>query len=339
MACPAISNTRTIGDRRDEHVPDCDTGTHAVVTPPKSRNSGHSSHLTGSDGGSRLSRNSSRFEACSLRQRFRTRPARRALRSADCCSTFSILRRGQADRRHYPSRPTRLVSVISPLSPATSRCGKLRNTRSSSARTSRVGRARVHSGPIESRSGELSIDSSVTLRRSTLAPRSEGNATQSTSIGCLCTIRTRWHPVVKELSGALRAAVGIAARGATEDQETAVAYIEASAEWQRLDPADRETILAASGLSAVTLPAVSTDDELLKALDATPLAAWTERRQAIPAKVGAARAAVAKKLEPKSVTVTPAAATLRTEVEVDAYIAELRERLIQHVANGETIII
>jgi hypothetical protein len=46
-ACPAISNTRTVCDRRDEHVPDSDTGPHAVVTPPKSRNSGPSSHLTG----------------------------------------------------------------------------------------------------------------------------------------------------------------------------------------------------------------------------------------------------------------------------------------------------
>ncbi len=47
VACPAISNTRTIGDRRDEHVPDSDTGPHAVVTPPQLRNSGPSSHLTG----------------------------------------------------------------------------------------------------------------------------------------------------------------------------------------------------------------------------------------------------------------------------------------------------
>ncbi len=47
MACPAISSTRTIGDRRDEHVRASDTGLQVVVTPPKSRNSGPSSHLTG----------------------------------------------------------------------------------------------------------------------------------------------------------------------------------------------------------------------------------------------------------------------------------------------------
>ena len=94
-----------------------------------------------------------------------------------------------------------------------------------------------------------------------------------------------------------------------------------------------------SGLSAAAVPPVGSDDELLKALDATPLSAWAERRQAIPAKVAAARAAAAKKLEPKSVTVTAPPAHLRTEAEVDAYLAELRERLLQHIANGETIII
>jgi hypothetical protein len=146
-------------------------------------------------------------------------------------------------------------------------------------------------------------------------------------------------PLVKELSDALRSAVVDAAKGARDEQEKAMADIEASGEWQQLDLADREPILAASGLAASGVPSVATDDELLKALDATPLSSWAERRQAIPAKVAAARASAAKKLEPKSVTVTPPAATLRTEAEVDAYLATLRERLFQHVANGETVII
>jgi len=146
-------------------------------------------------------------------------------------------------------------------------------------------------------------------------------------------------PLIKEVTDALRGAVVDAAQGAKNDQEKALADIEASAEWQRLDPDDREPILAMSGLSAAAVPAVGSDDELLKALDVTSLSAWAERRQAIPAKVAAARAAVAKKLEPKSVTVTAPAATLRTEADVDAYLTALRERLLQHVTNGETIVI
>ncbi len=146
-------------------------------------------------------------------------------------------------------------------------------------------------------------------------------------------------PLVKDLCDALRTAVVDAAAGALEDHTKALQDLEASAEWQQLDPSDRDDLLASSGLTAVSAPVVGSDTELLKALDETPLSVWKERRQAIPAKVAAARAAAAKKLEPKSVTVMAASATLRTEADVDAYVSALRERLLQHIADGETVII
>lgn len=146
-------------------------------------------------------------------------------------------------------------------------------------------------------------------------------------------------PLIKELSDALRAAVLDAASSVKDDQADAVLGLEASVEWQGLDPADRTTILEHAGLTAIAVPAVGSDDELLKALDTTPLNTWVERRQAISAKVAAARATAAKKHEPKSVTITTPAATLRTEADVDTYLTALREQLLLHIANGETIII
>jgi hypothetical protein len=146
-------------------------------------------------------------------------------------------------------------------------------------------------------------------------------------------------PLIKELSDALRTAVLKAANVVKDEYAKGVGDVEASAEWQQLDPGDRAPILEASGLTAANVPAVASDDELLKALDAMPLNMWVERRQAIAAKVAAARAAAAKKLEPKSVTVTAPPATLRTETEVDTYVAALRKQLLQYVADGQTIII
>jgi hypothetical protein len=146
-------------------------------------------------------------------------------------------------------------------------------------------------------------------------------------------------PLIKEVSDALRSAVVVAANSAKDEQEKALGDFAESAEWMKLDPAERTPILASAGLTETTVPAVSSDDELLKALDATPLKAWAERRQAIPAKVAAVRSAAAKKLEPKSVSVTAPAAMLRTEAEVEAYLTTLSAQLLQHVANGETIII
>lgn len=146
-------------------------------------------------------------------------------------------------------------------------------------------------------------------------------------------------PLVTELSVALRCALVDAAQGAKEDQERALATMEGSAEWQQLDAPDRELILTASGLSASNIPSVASDQELLQALDTRPVSGWDERRQAIPAKVAAARAAAVKRLEPKSVTVRAPAATLRSESEVDAYLSGLRDHLLQHIAHGETVVI
>lgn len=146
-------------------------------------------------------------------------------------------------------------------------------------------------------------------------------------------------PLIKDLCNALRAALQQVAVGAIEDQAKAVKDLEASAEWQQLDAADRDAVLASAGLTTVSSPALGSDTELLKALDETPLSSWKERRQAIPAKVAAVRAAAAKRLEPKSVSVTATPATLRTPAEVEAYITALRERLMQHITDGETVII
>lgn len=146
-------------------------------------------------------------------------------------------------------------------------------------------------------------------------------------------------PLIKELCDALRAALLEAAAGAVEDQAKALQDLEAMPEWQHLDLSEREMILASAGLTEATIPSVGTDEELLKALDDTPLTVWKERRQALPAKVAAARAAAAKQHEPKAISLTAPSATLRTPDEVEHYIAALRERLLQHVADGETVII
>lgn len=146
-------------------------------------------------------------------------------------------------------------------------------------------------------------------------------------------------PLIKDLFTALRAELQEVVAGAIEDQAKAVQDLEASDQWQQLEPADRDALLARAGLATNPSSAVGSDEELLKALDDTSLSSWKERRQAIPAKVAAVRAAAAKKLEPKSVSVIATPATLRTPADVEAYIAALRDRLMQHITDGETVII
>lgn len=146
-------------------------------------------------------------------------------------------------------------------------------------------------------------------------------------------------PLIKELCDALRTALLESVTGAISDQAKAIEELEATAEWKQLDEGEREVLLRSAGLAATTSPVVSSDEDLLRALDETPLSVWKERRQAIPVKVAAARAAAAKQQEPKAVTFVPSSATLRTPQEVEEYVEALKTRLLQHVTDGETVII
>jgi hypothetical protein len=84
---------------------------------------------------------------------------------------------------------------------------------------------------------------------------------------------------------------------------------------------------------------LSTDEQVLSASDSAPLGTWMERRQALSRKVAEARELAAKKLEPKSVTVRPRSATLKTPGDVDAYVDGLRGELMEHINAGETVIV
>lgn len=146
-------------------------------------------------------------------------------------------------------------------------------------------------------------------------------------------------PLVAQLCAALRDAVNTAVEAVRAAHAHELEKLEASAEWQQIEPESRPGLLEQAGLTPVESSSVAADDDLLKALDSTPLSGWMERQQALPAKVAAVRAAAAQKLEPKSVFVKPASATIRTESDVDAYLSALREVLMSHVDGDETVIL
>ena len=120
-------------------------------------------------------------------------------------------------------------------------------------------------------------------------------------------------PLIARIGAALRDAVVAAVQDAQSAYAAATAELEKSEEWQKVEPSDRESLIADAGLSLVAVPAVATDEDLLQALDLVSLSGWRERRQALPAKAAAARAAAAKQIEPSSVEVKPPSATIKTE--------------------------
>ena len=63
------------------------------------------------------------------------------------------------------------------------------------------------------------------------------------------------------------------------------------------------------------------------------------RIAALPERAAQARAEAARLLAPQAVRVRPRGATLKTEAEVEAYVAELREDLLRHVTAGKPVVI
>jgi hypothetical protein len=146
-------------------------------------------------------------------------------------------------------------------------------------------------------------------------------------------------PLISSLSALLRDELTRAMSELRAEYTRQVPELEASAEWQQLDESDRISILQRVGLEEIAEPSLSTDDQVLAALDAAPLGTWLERRQALSRKVAEARELAAKMLEPKSVSVRPRSATLKTAGDVDAYVDAFRSELMEHIDAGETVIV
>ena len=122
-------------------------------------------------------------------------------------------------------------------------------------------------------------------------------------------------------------------------QHAAVAGLEAWPEWNKLDPADRDAIVADAKLVPAPPPDVSTESKLLESLDAVPLSAWTDRITLVDSRRDQARQRAAKKLEPTSVEVKPPSATFKPGDDPTPYFDQLRALVQSHLDAGTTVII
>lgn len=146
-------------------------------------------------------------------------------------------------------------------------------------------------------------------------------------------------PLLADLTQALRAEVTSRADQLAAAQRQAIVELEAWEEWNSLDAADQQTIVAEAKLVPAGPPDVSSDAQLLESLDATSLSGWQDRISLVPGRRDQVRQRAAKRLEPESVTVTLPSATIKTREDLDAYVDELRARVQPHLDADETVII
>jgi hypothetical protein len=147
------------------------------------------------------------------------------------------------------------------------------------------------------------------------------------------------QPLLAQLATALRATLMEARGRLVEVQERELSTLYAASEWQALTQSDRSAILAASSVRPVPEPSVGTDEALIESLSATPLREWENRLAALPVRVARAREEAARRQAPAAVTVQPPHATLHSAEDVDAYLAQLRSEIMQHIENGKPVIL
>ena len=145
-------------------------------------------------------------------------------------------------------------------------------------------------------------------------------------------------PLLQEVTAALREAISEAHEHLGDERERAVAELEASDLWLRLEPEDAARILQARGLEPIPDLDVGTDQALTDCLESTGVEDWNVQLLALPTRVNQAREDAARLLEPKAVTVRPTPATLNSREEVEDYIRSLREQLLAQVEEHPVII-
>ena len=114
-----------------------------------------------------------------------------------------------------------------------------------------------------------------------------------------------------------------------------------SDDWKEAGDEKAEEALATAGLALPEAQKVLSTEELLRALDRNPLADWEDRISAVPAKLAAARAKLAELAAPKmeTVRVNLPSATIRTEEEIDEYVAAVRKQLKKEFGDGKQLIV
>ncbi|MGA8597484.1 MAG: BREX system P-loop protein BrxC [Bryobacteraceae bacterium] len=141
-------------------------------------------------------------------------------------------------------------------------------------------------------------------------------------------------PIRARLADLLRNAVNEAHQAHEIAYSTGLTELEADANWQRVPPTDRASILSQVGLSAPLKPDLSDDTCLLNALDNRNLPARRAEADAVATRVENAVRKAAQLLEPKVHFVAIERATLRTPEDVNEWTGRVRETLLNALQEG-----
>jgi len=145
-------------------------------------------------------------------------------------------------------------------------------------------------------------------------------------------------PLVQQLEAALRAALEERVNAFKREREKGIEALTKEEAFRALSEERRAGLIEKCGLRAVDMPDTSTEENLLLALERRPLDYWATMTDGLEARFARARELAAKEAY-QAVRVTPPAATLKNEAEVDAYLTDLRQEIMKNIQTGKPVVI
>lgn len=145
-------------------------------------------------------------------------------------------------------------------------------------------------------------------------------------------------PLLNELESVLRAELNEHVEAFKAARQAGIDLLDTDESFRALTPERQKMLVEECGLRAVDMPDTSTDENLLRALDKTPLSYWADRIDGLEARFSKARKLSAGEVF-KAVKVTPPPATLKDKSAADAYLVDLRAQIMQHIDAGQPVVI
>lgn len=125
-----------------------------------------------------------------------------------------------------------------------------------------------------------------------------------------------------------------------EKWQAGEAKLEADANWQKLSPEQRYGLRARQQLVEAAVPQIAVDNtaNILLSLDRIAISALRDRIDAMPARFDQVVLAAAKALEPAVQEVSLPCRTLKSPEDVDAWLQESRQILLEMITKGPVIV-
>lgn len=144
-------------------------------------------------------------------------------------------------------------------------------------------------------------------------------------------------PLVKEAAEVLRKALTARRNDYRDVRELELQRLEKAEAWKKITSDQRRQLLAANPVPDAESSSISSEDELIAALQSTPLHQWADRRDALAGRVDKLIGAAARLLEPKVQHVSLPSATIRNAADLEQWLEAARTTIEAKLKDGPVI--